>query len=221
LRFDIHLSASAIEAETIQAIGRLGFVEDEFFECRNCQPALYHATYRGPSDLTDREVWIAAVDIVSEPTGFRGALELEECLAQISTNGANCMGSSAPVPNQLSIQACPPDTYKACDVHIRTMLDEVPDVALSWLDRLGIASFERMRERRPTRVYTATFDQLAAGHLFLKSIDDRLISGINQGISAKLESTIEFVRQPSDAPTLPITFAHQLHQWLDGLDREE
>jgi hypothetical protein len=213
LRLDIHLSASHIDLSSIDRMETLGFVEDHFQNCRNCQPSYYHATYVGEISLNDKAVWQDAVSILKSSSEFSGILEFERRVFDHSTP-TSTSGPLLRKAEQLPIQRCPLGQYKACDVHIRAMLDDASEAALSWLEGLKIASFEREREGSRSRVYTATFDSLAAGKIFYRIAREQLSLIGSRGVSWKLEQIVSFFREPSDAIALPITYSEQLEDWV-------
>lgn len=213
LRLDIHLSASQIDLSSIDRMETLGFVEDHFQNCRNCQPSYYHATYVGEISLNDNAVWQNAVSILKSSSEFSGILEFERRVFD-HTSPTSTSGLVLRKAERLPIQTCPPGQYKACDVHIRAMLDDVSEEALFWLERLKTASFEREREGRRSRVYTATFDTVKAGKTFYEIAREQLSLIGSKGVSWKLEQIVRFFREPSDAIALPITFSEQLEDWV-------
>src|SRR5437899_776002 len=82
---DIHLASTSISPESRSHFEKLGFIEDLFFECQNCTPTLYHATYRGdPARLSD-DFWKTLCTTLTADPQFNGILE-EETLIRSRRN---------------------------------------------------------------------------------------------------------------------------------------
>ncbi|HEY8948345.1 MAG TPA: hypothetical protein VIM56_05630 [Rhizomicrobium sp.] len=217
-KFEIHVSATTISADTISALHGLGFDVDHFLNCRNSIPPTFHATYRGSLPLPNEELWQNLVALVANDRAFSGIIEEEEAeqIEQFQDAHGTCPSWFSELPT-LAIQTCPPGTYKACDVHIRVALDGGGKF-VELLQTVGTASFDREKNGRLNRVFTATFPTLEAGRSFFQTIRALVHLADSDG-QVKLEKTRRFIRVPSTAIALPITLADDLALWLSLVDR--
>lgn len=208
---DIHLAAASISAPVRDAFERLGLEEDFFYDCENCAPTLYHATLRSaPRGIDYEELWLKLCEIPPmDAASFTGCLEKERLVQAYQNSVEVEPGQVAPLP----IQSCPPQTRKACDIHIGVRLDDAAHSTVAWLQELGIASFRKERADGEWRIFTATFDTRDAGERFFEWGVRAIPRARETCLKIKHEITESVFRRPFNAPMLPITYDTQFTDW--------
>lgn len=217
---DIHLAAASISHSTRQYIEFVGFVEDLFCDCKNCAQTMYHATFRGDAKLINEALWTTLSSALKSDLEFNGLLEHEHLIKGFYDRCSDDRFSLI-TPPSLPSQTCPSACHKACDVHIGVKMEGNADRTLAWLDAISIASFKKIRPDGDWRLYTATFDTLAAGERFLDAIRKYVPLGKHAVLKLKLEFIVHVLRHPANAVTLPLTYETQLDSWLHRVENND
>ncbi len=224
--FDVHLSAENIDKETITAIERLGYKQDDFHNNRNSAPPSYHASYHKHLSKPCDALWRDTTEILWRSPTFRGCLEEElfGCLRyEFDTHDASAWPfSTSPFP----LEKCKPGEHKECDIHVSVDLKRAAPSAIAKLEELNMISFDRnvveprevdlspIIKRR--RVYSLTFEDVELGEQVFHRLYGiiRNLPGLNGKM--KLEQVTRFLVRPSDAEQLPIVRNAYARAWLSS-----
>lgn len=207
--FNWHLSCAAISGETIRELEtKFFFVRDQFTNNTHCEAAVYHGTFKGPSELMTREQWNSVTELLAADPKFEGDLEEEIILPYLITYFSQRGDDASAIAGirKLTTELCPIGIYKSCDLHFKVNWEETTDSVKQALDNLEMISFDRPTEKpnRFNRIYTLTFESLQDGLAYFAHMREHLLQVKGLNARLKLEIATCFYRQPVQAVVLPI-----------------
>ncbi len=218
LKYDIHLSASQISQQTIEAIVQLGFQRDEFANNTRCETTAYHGTYRGLELLPNDSLWSNLCNILDNDPEFIGGLEEEEFDPTETLFFSGRESSFQNIFPKMLTEQPPPNVYKACDIHISIDLEKSNSANLKYLEALEVASFDKPKDGVIHRIFTVTCESIDDGRKAYLIIGDYIKSIGSLIGKMKYEKTVRFYRRPETAYTLPLTNKRSFQMWLNQLE---
>jgi hypothetical protein len=113
------------------------------------------------------------------------------------------------------MEAVPPGSHKACDIHLGIELNLSSAESCDALEDLRMASFDRQGEQGVRRIYTVTCESYDDGEAIYETLYSfiRALPGFIGKI--KLEETTRYLRHPTHADGLPIVTVTAASRWLN------
>ena len=219
IEYDIHLSAYSVSPKTIKEVEKLGFSRDEFTNNTRCETTEYHGTFRGAVILPSNEIWEETCKLLSNDSDFSGGLE-EEAFGKsdiVFFDNKNNVALPYILPPMVTMQP-PPNTYKACDIHINIDITNSDNSCLQYLDALSIPSFDKPKNGNVHRIYSITCESLKEGRQVFNFMKTYLKTLPNLQGKMKFEKTTRFFRLPTNAVALPIINSTQLTEWFSNVE---
>lgn len=222
-RYDLHLSAFSISPETIKVIEELGFSRDEFANNTRCERTAYHGTYRGIVSLPSNKIWNTLKQLLSSDQSFVGNLEEEiydstQVFEFVSAQQDEIDYSARCSFEPIKCEQPAIGIYKSCDIHINFTINCTSLQSLAIIDRIGMASFDKLESDGAHRIYSATCVKTESGRRLFETLKEIILILPKAKVKMKFEHITRYLRIPSDAPALPLIQESDLVEWFNNAE---